>query len=69
MYPSEQQYYNAVMRKGWKGIYPSEIPEVVRIHNFVNERGWAEGEKGYHRAKRSGEARCVGTVKWNERKI
>ncbi|GMH87798.1 hypothetical protein TL16_g10968 [Triparma laevis f. inornata] len=42
VYPSEQQYYNAVMRKGWKGISPSEIPEVVRIHNFVNERGWAE---------------------------
>lgn len=44
MYPSEQQYYNAIMRKGWKGITPNEIPEVVRIHNFVNERGWAEGE-------------------------
>ncbi|GMH90402.1 hypothetical protein TrST_g5522 [Triparma strigata] len=42
VYPSEQQYFNAVMRKGWKGVEPKDIPEVVRIHNFVNERGWAE---------------------------
>ncbi|KAI8476202.1 MAG: cytochrome c/c1 heme-lyase [Monoraphidium minutum] len=40
MYPSEQQFYNAMARKGWE---PSEgdMPAVVAIHNAVNERAWA----------------------------
>mmetsp|Transcript_15169 Transcript_15169/g.28518 ORF Transcript_15169/g.28518 Transcript_15169/m.28518 type:complete len:421 (+) Transcript_15169:170-1432(+) len=44
VYPSEQQFYNAMKRKGWElppGIEKS-IPHVVRIHNAVNERGWKE---------------------------
>lgn len=44
VYPSEQQFYNAMKRKGWDlppGIEKS-IPHVVRIHNAVNERGWKE---------------------------
>lgn len=38
-YPSEQQFYNALRRKGWR---PSEmdVPGVVRIHNAVNEESW-----------------------------
>jgi cytochrome c heme-lyase len=39
VYPSEQQYYNAMRRKGYN---PSEqdIPVALRIHNMVNEEGW-----------------------------
>lgn len=41
MYPSEQMFYNAMKRKGWR---PSEgdMNTVVSIHNAVNERAWAE---------------------------
>ena len=41
VYPSEQQFYNALRRKGWRPE-ESTIPDVVRIHNAVNERGWSE---------------------------
>ena len=40
VYPSEQQFYNAMRRKGWEGIDEATVPFVVRIHNAVNERGW-----------------------------
>lgn len=39
MYPSEQQYYNAMRRKGYKPS-ESDIPAVLYIHNMVNEQGW-----------------------------
>lgn len=41
VYPSEQQYYNAMKRKGYS---PSEadIPSVLYIHNHVNEQGWSK---------------------------
>ena len=43
MYPSEQQYYNAMVRKGYASrVRPEEVPAILRIHNAVNERGWAE---------------------------
>ena len=42
VYPSEQQFYNAMRRKGWNGIDESTIPDVVYIHNAVNERGWRD---------------------------
>eukprot|EP00547_Thalassionema_nitzschioides_P014049 CAMPEP_0194241106 /NCGR_PEP_ID=MMETSP0158-20130606/7070_1 /TAXON_ID=33649 /ORGANISM="Thalassionema nitzschioides, Strain L26-B" /LENGTH=264 /DNA_ID=CAMNT_0038975937 /DNA_START=80 /DNA_END=874 /DNA_ORIENTATION=+ len=41
VYPSEQQFYNAMRRKGWEGVDESTMPLVVRIHNAVNERGWS----------------------------
>ena len=44
VYPSEQQFFNAMKRKGWE-IAPgteSTIPFVVQIHNAVNEKGWKE---------------------------
>mmetsp|Transcript_13251 Transcript_13251/g.19788 ORF Transcript_13251/g.19788 Transcript_13251/m.19788 type:complete len:325 (-) Transcript_13251:232-1206(-) len=41
VYPSEQQFYNAMRRKGWEA-HEETIPSVVRIHNAVNERGWSE---------------------------
>jgi len=41
MYPSEQQFYNALRRKGWEGVEETNMPLVVRIHNAVNEKGWS----------------------------
>jgi len=37
-YPSEQQFYNAMLRKGHRPPVES-IPSVLQIHNAVNERG------------------------------
>ena len=54
VYPSEQQFFNAMRRKGYKieemATTTSEqpdsplevIPYIVRIHNAVNERCWME---------------------------
>jgi cytochrome c heme-lyase len=39
MYPSEQQYYNAIKRKGYTAK-EEDIPVIVAIHNTVNEQGW-----------------------------
>ncbi|WFD35894.1 holocytochrome-c synthase [Malassezia cuniculi] len=40
-YPSPQQFYNALVRKGWET--PEESVEMmVLIHNFLNERAWNE---------------------------
>lgn len=40
-YPSPQQFYNALVRKGWET--PEEHIEVmVEIHNFLNEQAWQE---------------------------
>ena len=40
LYPSEQMFFNAMQRKGWR---PSEgdMRTVVSIHNAVNERAWS----------------------------
>jgi len=43
-YPSEQQFYNAMFRKGYRPPVES-IPSVLQIHNAVNERSWAEVRK------------------------
>ncbi|GBE86422.1 cytochrome c/c1 heme-lyase [Sparassis latifolia] len=40
-YPSPQQFYNALVRKGWET--PEEHVEMmVQIHNFLNEQAWLE---------------------------
>jgi hypothetical protein len=40
-YPSPQQFYNALVRKGWET--PEEhVETMVDIHNFLNERAWME---------------------------
>src|SRR5882757_8724626 len=40
-YPSPQQFYNALVRKGMET--PAEhVETVVEIHNFLNERAWGE---------------------------
>ncbi|KZV94603.1 cytochrome c and c1 heme-lyase [Exidia glandulosa HHB12029] len=40
-YPSPQQFYNALVRKGWET--PEEhIESMVDIHNFLNDQAWAQ---------------------------
>ncbi|KAI0065602.1 cytochrome c and c1 heme-lyase [Artomyces pyxidatus] len=43
-YPSPQQFYNALVRKGWET--PEEhVETMVHIHNFLNEKAWDEVQK------------------------
>lgn len=49
-YPSPQQFYNALKRKGYE-TPEHEIPTMVDIHNFLNEACWGEvlkWEKIFH---------------------
>ncbi|EKM49922.1 uncharacterized protein PHACADRAFT_105614 [Phanerochaete carnosa HHB-10118-sp] len=40
-YPSPQQFYNALVRKGWET--PEEhVETMVQIHNWLNEQAWLE---------------------------
>jgi cytochrome c heme-lyase len=40
IYPSEQQLYNAMRRKGWTNVPEDSISTVLNIHNHINERTW-----------------------------
>lgn len=43
VYPSEQMFYNALLRKGkGDGVDEAAMPAVIAIHNNMNERGWAQ---------------------------
>ncbi|KAL3936841.1 MAG: hypothetical protein SGARI_002386, partial [Bacillariaceae sp.] len=42
VYPSEQQVFNAMKRKGWEGIEEEAIPSFLQVHNSVNERSWRQ---------------------------
>lgn len=41
VYPSPQQFYNALMRKG-KETPEESVDSMVEIHNFLNEKAWDE---------------------------
>lgn len=42
-YPSEQMFFNALMRKGKAdGVSESDMPNVVAAHNTLNEATWRE---------------------------
>lgn len=50
-YPSPQQFYNALVRKGWET--PEEhVETMVDIHNFLNEQAWFEVLKWEKRESR-----------------
>jgi len=50
-YPSPQQFYNALVRKGWET--PEEhVETMVEIHNFLNEEAWQEVLKWEKRTNR-----------------
>jgi cytochrome c heme-lyase len=42
LYPSEQQMYNAMRKKGWSNVPEESIPVVLQIHNNINERTWGQ---------------------------
>lgn len=41
-YPSPQQMYNAMLRKGYTDTPAEDVPAMVAVHNFLNEGAWEE---------------------------
>jgi cytochrome c heme-lyase len=41
-YPSPQQMYNAMLRKGYEDTPVDAVESMVSVHNFLNEGAWAE---------------------------
>lgn len=41
-YPSPQQMYNAMLRKGYTDTPTDAVESMVEVHNFLNEGAWAE---------------------------
>jgi cytochrome c heme-lyase len=44
IYPSQEQFFNAMKRKGHEAD-PKDMDNIVPIHNAVNERAWGEIKK------------------------
>lgn len=42
IYPSPQQMYNAMLRKGHADTPADSVEAMVAVHNFLNEGAWAE---------------------------
>lgn len=46
VYPSEQMFWNAMLRKGWRwkegDIEKDDMHNIIRIHNANNEQAWKE---------------------------
>lgn len=42
VYPSPQQMYNAMVRKGHQDTPQDAVESMVAVHNFLNEGAWAE---------------------------
>lgn len=43
-YPSPQQMFNAMLRKGYDDTPEDAVESMVAVHNFLNEGAWAEIE-------------------------
>lgn len=41
-YPSPQQMYNAMLKKGYTDTPAEDVPAMVAVHNFLNEGAWDE---------------------------
>lgn len=41
-YPSPQQMYNALLRKGYTDTDATAVESMVSVHNYLNEGAWAE---------------------------
>ena len=41
-YPSPQQMYNAMLRKGYDDTPQDAVESMVAVHNFLNEGAWGE---------------------------
>jgi len=46
VYPSQQMFWNAMLRKGWKwgpdDIHQEDMMHIIKIHNANNESAWQE---------------------------
>ncbi|KAM8930087.1 holocytochrome c-type synthase [Pelodytes ibericus] len=46
VYPSEQMFWNAMLKKGWRwkeeDISPKDMEHIIKIHNQNNEQAWTE---------------------------
>ncbi|KAJ8279157.1 hypothetical protein COCON_G00062230 [Conger conger] len=46
VYPSEQMFWNAMLRKGWRwkedDLAPQDMSNIIKIHNKNNEQAWQE---------------------------
>nr|SVE84486.1 EOG090X0CJG [Daphnia pulex] len=45
-YPSQQMFWNAMLRKGWRWkeeeLEPKDMDDIIKIHNSNNEQAWIE---------------------------
>lgn len=46
VYPSQQMFWNAMLRKGWRwkhdDLKPKDMDDIIKIHNANNEQAWRE---------------------------
>ncbi|KAG9483120.1 hypothetical protein GDO78_009197 [Eleutherodactylus coqui] len=46
VYPSEQMFWNAMLKKGWRwkddDLKPEDMSNIIKIHNQNNEQAWSE---------------------------
>lgn len=60
-YPSPQQMYNAMLRKGYTDTPQDAVESMVAVHNFLNEGAWSEIEEWeqiFSKGLRSGWEKC-----------
>ncbi|KAL8715158.1 MAG: hypothetical protein Q9220_001116 [cf. Caloplaca sp. 1 TL-2023] len=60
-YPSPQQMYNAMLRKGYDDTPEDAVESMVAVHNFLNEGAWQEivnWERRFSRGLGSGWQAC-----------
>lgn len=60
-YPSPQQMYNAMLRKGYTDTPQDAVESMVAVHNFLNEGAWAEivgWERVFSKGLKEGWAKC-----------
>ncbi|WEW59408.1 holocytochrome c synthase [Emydomyces testavorans] len=60
-YPSPQQMYNAMLRKGYTDTPQDAVESMVAVHNFLNEGAWREivqWERTFARGLKSGWEKC-----------
>ncbi|KAF2235460.1 hypothetical protein EV356DRAFT_575841 [Viridothelium virens] len=61
-YPSPQQMYNAMIRKGYTDTPEDAVEAMVAVHNFLNEGAWGEireWERRFGRGLRQGWRECA----------
>jgi cytochrome c heme-lyase len=61
-YPSPQQMYNAMLRKGYTDTPADAVESMVAVHNFLNEGAWeeiVEWEQIFRHGFREGWRKCV----------